>query len=824
MKESMNTETNTIPNADPITDVWKYLASPLEKIFNPKSVAIIGATEKEGSVGKTVFCNLINSNYKGKIYPINSNRENVFGHKAYSNISLVDDEIDLVVIVTPATIVPKVLQESADKKIPAAVIISAGFKELGDPGIELENQIQEIIKKSGMRVVGPNCLGVMNPLIGFNATFACDIANPGSVAFISQSGALCTAVLDWSFKEKVGFSAFVSIGSMLDVNWGDLIDYFGSDQNTKSIIIYMESIGNARAFLSAAREVSLTKPIILIKAGRTDAAAKAAASHTGSLTGSDDVLDEAFKRVGVLRVNEISELFDMSEVLAKQPLPKGPRLTILTNAGGPGVLATDALILAKGKLTELSNETFQELNKILPPHWSRSNPIDILGDADAERYSKSLEIAANDPNSDGLLVILTPQDMTDPEKTAEFLKRYAQIPNKPLIASWMGGPMVSKGNEILNDAGIPTFSYPDRAVKAFVNMWKYQDNLSHLYEVPNYKKTQEKLNNKLLAKEIINKAIEEKREILTESESKEILSSYNIPVVENYIASDEKEAVNYANKISYPVVLKLHSLTLTHKTDVGGVKLNLNNDQEVREAFQQIKESVARISGVEHFNGVAVQKMINLKGYELILGSSLDQQIGPVILFGLGGQLVEVFKDSAIGVPPLNNVLARKLMEKTKIYKALQGVRGNKAVDLDGLESLLVNFSQMIIELNEVIECDINPLLVSSDGLLALDARFVINYKSNSNIRPAIRPYPSEYRSKFLTKDQEEIILRPILPEDYEAIQDFHKNLSNETVRSRYNRNLNLEYRISYDRLRRICFTDYDREISWLRLIVTMRL
>ncbi|HWP47138.1 MAG TPA: CoA-binding protein, partial [Candidatus Limnocylindrales bacterium] len=473
-----------MPTTDPVHDVLRYERQPLDAIFAPRNVAVIGATEKAGSVGRTVLWNLIHNPFGGVVFPVNPNRHSVLGIKAYPHIGAVPDPVDLAVIITPAPTVPGIIGECVDAGVKGAIIISAGFKECGPEGAELEQQILEQARRGKIRIIGPNCLGVMNPLTGLNATFARTMARPGNVGFISQSGALCTAILDWSLQENVGFSAFISIGSMLDVGWGDLIYYLGDNPHTHSIVIYMESIGDARSFLSAAREVALTKPIIVIKAGRTEAAAKAAASHTGALTGSYEVLEAAFRRCGVLHVNNIAYLFHMAEVLAKQPRPRGPRLTIVTNAGGPGVLATDALIAEGGELAELSPETLESLNQLLPVYWSHSNPIDILGDADPQRYAKVLEIAAKDPNSDGLLVILTPQAMTDPTQTAEQLKAYAQNSHIPILASWMGGADVAAGTAILNQAGIPTFPYPDTAARVFNYMWRYSYNLRGLYETP----------------------------------------------------------------------------------------------------------------------------------------------------------------------------------------------------------------------------------------------------------------------------------------------------------------------------------------------------
>ena len=805
----------TRPLADPAHDVLRADRHPLDPIFKPQSVALVGASERAGSVGRNVLWNLMSSPFGGTIYPVNPKRPNILGIKTYPDLKALPEVPDLVVVTTQAETVPGIMREAVEIGIAGGIIISAGFKETGERGKQLETEIMQAIE-GRMRMIGPNCLGVMNPLQGFNATFASTIARPGNVAFISQSGALCTAVLDWSLKENVGFSSFVSIGSMLDVNWGDLIDYFGNDHRTQSIVIYMESIGDAKAFLSAAREVSLNKPIIVIKAGRTAAAAKAAASHTGSLTGSDDVLDAAFRRVGVLRVNSISDIFYMSEVLAKQPRPKGNRLCIVTNAGGPGVLATDALIQGGGELAELSEETMAEFNKILPPAWSHNNPVDILGDAEPERYSKSLEIAAKDPSIDGMLIVMTPQGMTNPTLIAEHLKPYANTLGKPVLASWMGGTTVAAGEDILNQVGMPSFAFPDTAVRAFNYMWQYSYNLKGLYETPSLM-TGDHGPDRKRAAEIIETVRKSGRTILTEYESKKLLEAYGIPITATEIAETEAEAVKQAEKLGYPVVLKLHSLTITHKTDVGGVVLNLRDAAAVKQAFAEIKKSVAEKAAAEHFNGVTVQPMAKLDGYEIILGSSLDSQFGPVLLFGTGGQLVEVFKDKALALPPLNTTLARRMMEQTKIYKALKGVRGRKPVDLAALQDLMVRFSELVVENPWIKEIDINPLLVSSDRLLALDARVVVHGPEMTEDRlpkSAIRPYPTQYVQGWKLKDGEKVVIRPIRPEDEPLMIDFHAKLSERTVYLRYFQPLKLTQRTAHERLTRICFIDYNREMA----------
>jgi acetyltransferase len=784
-----------------------------DALFKPRSVAVIGATDKEGSVGLAMMNNL--KTFRGKVFPVNPKRDQVLGLKAYPNIAAVPEKVDLAVIITPAPTVPGVIGECIAAGAKSALIISAGFKEIGPEGAELERQILAQARDAHMRIVGPNCLGIMNTRIGLNATFADAIANPGNVAFISQSGALCTAVLDWSFREKVGFSYFISVGSMLDVGWGDLIDYLGDDPDTDSIVMYMETIGDARSFISAAREVALNKPIIVIKTGRTAAAAQAAASHTGSLAGSDDALDTAFRRCGVLRVHTIADLFYMAEVLAKQPRPKGPRLTVVTNAGGPGVLATDALILNGGELTALAPETIAKLNDFLPSAWSHGNPVDILGDATPERYAKALELVADDPASDGLLVILTPQAMTEATATAELLRPYARLRDKPILASWMGGDSVEAGERILNEAGIPTFGYPDTAARMFTYMWRYSDNLRSLYDTP--VAGDDRAIRRDEAAALIAQVRASGRTLMTEYESKQLLAAYGIPTVPTYIAADEEQAVAHAEAIGYPVVVKLHSETITHKTDVGGVHLNLCDAHAVRDACRLIKASVLARGKESDFLGVTVQPMIKRDGYELILGSTTDSQLGPVLLFGAGGQLVEVFQDRALGLPPLNSTLARRMMEQTRIYTALKGVRGRKPVPLDELEQLMVRFSYLVAEQRWIKEIDINPLLASERALIALDARVVLHpvHISEAELpRTAITPYPVEYVAPWTLHDGTDVLIRPIRPEDEPLLVEFHHTLSEQSVYQRYFHPFPLSERIAHERLTRIAFINYEREMA----------
>jgi acetyltransferase len=807
------------PTLKPRPDTWK-LAAPsrhpgLESIFLPRSVAVIGATDREGTVGRSIVSNLLESKFRIKVYAVNPTHSEVLGIKTYKQIGDIPGGVDLAVVVTPAHTVPQVIGECVDADVKSGVVISAGFRERGHEGILLEGQIQKHLSRGSMRLIGPNCLGFMNPTIGLNATFAKSMPQKGSVAFLSQSGALLTSILDWGQSEQVGFSAIVSTGSMLDVGWGDLIYYFGNDPHTKSILLYMESVGDARSFLSAAREIALSKPIIVIKAGRSDAASRAAASHTGALTGSDDVLEAAFRRCGILRVQNIADLFYMAEVLSKQPRPRGPRLTIVTNAGGPGVLATDALMATGGELTVLSSESLHELDGFLSSHWSHNNPVDVLADADAEGFVKAVGIASKDAASDGLLAIIAPQGLADPTQVAERMKPLAHSSSKPLLASWMGGDGVAEGTAILNAAGIPTFSYPDTAARAFTYMWRYTYNLRGLYDTPALVGGSDvTADARTKVSETVLRVRAHSGTMLNEFEAKKLLALYGIPVVETRMAESEEQAVACAAEIGYPVVLKLLSSTIAHKTDVDGVRLGLQTAEQVRSAYRAIQTAVAEKRGAEHFGGVTVQPMVKRDGYELILGSTVDAQFGPVILFGSGGVMVEVYRDRALALPPLNTTLAHRMMEQTKIYSALLGGRGRKPVNMTALEGLLVRFSQLVMEQPWIKEIDINPLLATSEQLIALDARVVVHdsaVQEEQLPRPTIRPYPSQYVWEWSLKDGTPVTIRPIRPEDEPLMVQFHTTLSERSVYLRYFCSLSLSTRVEHERLVRICFGSYDR-------------
>jgi len=779
-------------------------------MFAPESIALIGATEAPGSVGRALVENL--KSYHGLVYPVNLKRETILGVPAFPKIGAVPDHIDLAIIATPAATVPEVLQECAEAGVTGAMIVSAGFKECGPLGAKLEEAI--VARRGQMRIVGPNCLGVMIPRLGLNATFAPRLAKDGHLAFVSQSGALCSSVLDWSLREGVGFSGFFSVGSMADVNWGDLIYYLADDWHTGSILIYMESVGDARSFFSAAREVALTKPIIVLKVGRTSLGAKAVMSHTGAAAGSDEVFDAAFRRAGILRVNTVDELFGMAEVLGKQPRPHGSRLAIVTNGGGPGALAADALIEDNGSLADLSDQTIETLNNLLPPFWSRSNPVDLAGDAKADQYAAAVEALIKDPNNDALLIILTPQATAEPTATAERLKLLVSTRQKPILACWMGGNAVAEAEALFNASGIPTFDHPDAAARAFCLMAQYSSNLRALYETPVLLTGSTEEIRRERVEAVLREVREAGRTLLTEVEAKEILSSYGIPVVEIRLAKNEEEAVAF---LQSSVVLKGNAEITRDKGAADQVKFDSRAPAEMRTAYRSIQKQVGNLADADAFQAVTVQKMISSDGVELSLGKRIDPNFGPIILFGAGGQLVEVWCDRAIGFPPLNATLAKRLMERTRIYAALNGGVGRPQADLDALEKLLIRFSQLVAEQPLIKEIDVNPLLASPRGVIVLDARMILaepDQPAASLSKLVIRPYPTQYVREWKLADGTLVVIRPIRPEDEPLAIDFHKSLSEETMHLRYFGFLEGEALIAHERLVQICFSDYDREIN----------
>jgi acetyltransferase len=807
-------------------NVLRYTGNPLDVMFMPRSVAVIGASEREGSIGRAVLSNLIDSDFPGTVYAVNPFAHTVLALPSYPTITAVPEKVDLAVITTPAEAVLEVVRDCVAAKVPACVIISAGFKETGPAGAALEQAILAEARGK-MRIVGPNCLGIMNPYYGLNATFTAQMATPGNVGFISQSGAMFSAILDWSLQENVGFSSFVSTGSMVDVDWGDLIYYFGDDPHTKSILIYMETIGDARSFMSAAREVALTKPIIVMKPGRSPEAARAAAAHTGADVGDDEAIEAAFRRCGVLRVEAIADLFNLGEVLGKQPRPHGPRLMIVTNAGGPGVSATDAVIAAGGELARLSPPLLAALDEVLPANWSRINPVDMLGDADPARYRRVIELVSKDADSDGLLVILTPQAMSKPGETAVALTSIYDRPagypyGKPVLASWMGGAAVAEGTAVLNQANIPTFAYADTAARMFTLMWRYQRRLGALYETPHVPSgADEAALQSFLTGEVIAEIRASGRTRLNEYEAQRVLEAYGIPVVETILAETVDRAAAAAAEVGYPVWLKACMGSSAGRVE-DSTGARLQNEDEVRRMFATLQEAPARAEASEHFDGVLIQPAVDLRqGYELALSSRPDPQLGPVLRFGVGGALGDYLSDSGLGIPPLNSTLARRMMEPTAIYQAMSAFEGAEPLDMVAVEDLLVRFSHLVVQQRWIKQIEINPILVAPGQMLALEATielYGLDVQEQDLPRLAIRPYPIQYVQSFANRKGLTFTIRPIRPEDEPLLADFHTRLSEESVYLRYFRAFQLDQRVEHERLTRLCFIDYDRTLA---LVVT---
>jgi acetyltransferase len=790
----------------------------LEKIFNPQSIAVIEASDEEDSVGHALMKNLTEKGgYEGKVYPVNGHKTEILGFKAYQNVSQLPETVDLAVIAAPANSVPPLVEECGKAGILGIIIVSSGFREIGAEGKELETRIQEAKKKYNLRIVGPNSLGVIRPSIQLNATSTNKIPKPGNIAFISQSGALGAAILDWAIQENIGFSNFVSIGSMIDVDFGDLIDYFGTDPKTRSILMYMEGITNARKFMSAARHFARTKPIIVVKAGKFSESAKAVVSRTGALTGEDMAYDAAFKRAGIVRVEEMDDLFNCAEVLGDQPLPRGPNLAIITNAGGPGVMAADALIARGGKLAELSTKTVESLDKLLHTFWSRENPIHISGDAEADIYKSVVNTCLDDENIDGLLIIYTPQGVADPAKVAQNVATICEKRGfcKPILTSFMGYEEAEEANRILNQNNVPTYSTPEQATKTYMYMHQYSRNLELLYQTPEELPVDSSPPKRPI-NVVIKEAANENREKLTETEAKKLLEAYHIPAVKTLIAETEDEAVSAALQLGYPVVLKILSPQIVHKSDIEGVALDIHSKAELQEAFRKLVQRVKEKMPEAEIQGVTVQPMIRERGYEIFLGAKTDPLFGPVIMFGMGGVGVEIFKDIAIGLPPLNQTLARKIIEETRAYQLLKGYRNVPPANLKLLEEIMVRFSQMLVDFPQIKEVDINPLFINQNEAVALDARVVIDKERvSAKFEPhehlVISPYPKKYETVWRMRDGRTVLLRPIKPEDEPMWLEMFKNFSEESVRYRF---FNIIKDTPHEVRVRYCNIDYDREIG----------
>jgi acetyltransferase len=789
----------------------------LDPIFNPKRIALIGVTTNPNSVSGKVLINLVSGGFRGVVYPVNPDNEAVMGIPCYPDLKSLPKVPDLAIICTPAKKVPGIIRECGETGISGVIIISAGFQEIGDEGKILESEIRTVQKEfEGMRIIGPNCLGVIVPSLKLNASFAATMPMPGNIAFISQSGALCTSVLDWAMEGKIGFSQFVSIGNSLDVEFGDLIDYFGEDENTHCIILYIESITDARKFMTASRAFARKKPIIVYKAGRFPESAHVAASHTGAMASEDAIYDAAFQRTGLARVYEIGDIFSVAELIGRNKYPRGPRLGIITNAGGPGVMATDNLISMNGVLSELSEETVAKLNENLPAFWSHGNPVDVLGDARAKRIAKATQIVLEDKNTDAVLVILTPQAMTNPNATAKEISALVSTTGKPILAAWLGGQSMHAADDILVEAGIPSYKTPEQAIRAFMTMVSYSRNLEILYETPKDVPVEFTVDRVRLRKEF-EQIIRKNEAVLSEEISKDILESYGIATTKPILASTPEKAVNTASRIGYPVVLKIQSPEITHKSDVGGVILNLTDEQQVRRAFKKITESAAVHQPAARIEGVTVQRMFSSKdAVEMILGIKKDRIFGTVLMVGMGGITAELFGDKALGFPPLNESLARRMLESLKIYPLLKGYRGSKPKNIDLLIQALIRLSYLAADYPEILELDINPMLVTTEEVTALDARIVIDpatvwEEKHPYAHLALHPYPEKLVKQIRMKDGTDLLLRPIKPEDESLWLAMIGRCSKESLYSRFRYFFQWQ---SHETATRFCYNDYDREIA----------
>lgn len=797
----------------------------LESFFNPKRIALIGASINPNSVSGKVLNNLVGGGFRGVVYPVNPQFEAVLGIQCYRDLKSLPNKPDLVVICTSAELVPGYINECGEAGILNIIVMSAGFKEAGEKGLKLELQIKEYIKKyENMRVMGPNCLGLIVPTLNLNVSFATGIPKNGNIAFISQSGALCTSVLDWAMEKKLGFSYFISVGNAIDVDFSDLIDFLGEDEKTKSIILYIESVTQARKFMTAARSFARSKPIVAYKAGRFPESAKVAASHTGAMAAEDAIYDAAFKRVGIARVFDIGDIFDCTELIGRGKIPKGPKLCIVTNAGGPGVMATDSLMEHDGELSNLSEDTINQLNLNLPAFWSKGNPVDVLGDANSKRISKAVQIVLKDKNVDAVLVILTPQAMTNPTATAKEISKLSADTKKPVLAAWLGGERMREGMQILSDAGVPVYQTPEQAVRSFMTLVSYSRNLLSLYETPREIPVEFPIDRNKLRNDFVNLCLSEeinidndKILILSESVSKKILDAYGIPVSDPVLAKSVNEAVNNAEKIGYPVVMKIHSPDISHKTDVGGVELNLQDKVMISSAFKRIMNNVKLKCPDAEIEGVTIQPMVKIKdAVEMILGIKRDSTFGTVILTGMGGTGAELFKDRTIGFPPLNERLAFQMIESLKIYPLLKGYRGKPPVNIEKLIEILIRLSYLAADYPEIKELDINPLLISRKGAIALDARIVVDTALLTKInRPyehlAMKPYPEEYIKEVKLPDGTDVLFRPIKPEDEPLWMDLLGSCSRESIYSRFRYFFQWQ---SHEVATRYCYIDYDREIA----------
>lgn len=788
----------------------------LTSLFEPKSVAVIGASDRENSVGNIIYRNIVAAGYKGRLYPINPKHDTVQGVQAYKSIEEIGARVDLAVIATQARTVPAIIEQCGRSGVKNVVVITAGFAEAGHSGAALERKMVEIARSYGVRILGPNCLGLIRPVQGLNATFANISANPGNLALVSQSGALCTAILDWAKVNDVGFSSVISTGGSADIDFGEILDYLVYDNRTHYILMYVEGIRNARRFMSAMRSAARIKPILLLKAGRYESGSVAAQVHSGMALGSDAVFDAALKRAGVVRVRNIGQLFYAAKGLASKFRPDGNKLLIITNGGGPGAMAADRAAELGIPLADLSQSTIASLNAVLPPTWSHANPIDIVGDATPERYRDAILAGTQDPEVDGILVMLTPQAMTQPEEVAKAVIAASETCTKPIVGCWMGEQQTYPARKMLTEAGIPAFRMPETAVDLFSHLSTYYRNQKLLLQTPEPISRQAKTATEG-AKMLIEAVLSERRKVLSEMESKSVLRAFKIPVAQTMVARTPTEALLLAEQIGFPVVMKVDSPDLPRKSEVGGVRLNIISAAAVRNAYHDILDTVGRNAPSARINGVSIEPFVaRPNGRELKVGVIRDRVFGPVITFGVGGAECEVFNDTAVALPPMNSYLVEDLIRSTRAAKILGDYRNMPAANMEALEDVLLRISQMVCELPWLQELDLNPLIVDENGAIAADARIVIDFAPSSGDRyshMAIHPYPAHLVEDWVLPDGQVVVIRPIRPEDAEMEKEFVAHLSDE---SKYFRFMDTLRELTQSMLVRFTQIDYDREMAFV--------
>jgi len=787
----------------------------LSPFFTPKSVAIVGASERIESVGYRLLLNMQEAGFQGGLYPVNHKRKEILGLPAYADLESVPESLDLVVISTPAATVPSIMRQCGAKGVRSVIIISAGFGELGEEGKRLQQEVLEIAHRYAIRLVGPNCLGLARPSANLNATFGDGVIKEGNLALLSQSGAVCTAILDWAKSQDIGFSTVVSMGGAADIDFGEVLDYLATDSKTTGILMYVEGIQDARRFLSGLKAAARLKPVVLIKSGRHEAGCKAAMSHTGAMVGGDDVFDAAIERAGVVRAYSIAQLFSAARVLANNYTLNQDRLAIITNAGGPGVMSTDHAEDVGIRMAELSPESIEALSAVLPVHWSHANPVDILGDATSERYQNALEICLKDDNVDGVLNILTPQAMTNPTEVAEFLIAAAEKTSKPVLASWTGGQKVEAGRALFANSKVAHFNTPEVAVDAFSFLATYKRNQILLKQIPS---PMEELNKPDItgARLIIQRVLAEGRQVLTTQESKAILAAFNIPVTQTVKVSSAKDAMVAAETIRFPVVLKVNMPEFSHKSDIGGVRLNINSVQDISHHFVEMEALIKQHHPEIKEVMMTVEPMYqSYSGRELMIGVVRDPIFGPAISFGLGGTMVEILHDKAVALPPLNEYMVEEMIAKTKAAKYLKAFRQLPAANKKALINVLLNISTMVSELPEILELDINPLIADEKGVMAVDARIKaeISHQLTPYSHMTIHPYPSELTREYQLPNGMDITIRPIRPEDADMEKDFVHRLSE---RSKYLRFMQSLQELTPEMIVRFTQIDYDREMAFV--------